>query len=129
MASSGTWRCFTVRRTRRLDRGVTGRPALHEDDWLLAITANRRGGESEHVFRLYPLQDRIERHGPDVVALVDDDVTVIFDQGVNLALTRQGLHHSDVNLSCRLCLAATYGADHPLANAEESLQALLPLFE
>ena len=47
----------------RLGRRVPDRPALHEDDRLLAIAANRRGSQAEHELRLGPFQDGIEGNG------------------------------------------------------------------
>ena len=94
-------------------------PALHENDRLLAITADRCGRQAEHVFGFGLLQNRIEGCRADVMAFVHNHVTVVFDQRIDFTLTRQRLHQRDVDFSSRLGLAATDGADHPLANAQE----------
>ena len=70
----------------RLGRRTSNRPALHEDDRLLPVATERRGGQAQDVFRLGPLQDGVERNCADVVAFVDDDVTVVLDQRVHFAL-------------------------------------------
>ena len=49
-----------VRRSGRLGRRVADWPALHEDDWLLTIAADRRRRQAQHLFGLGPFQDRIE---------------------------------------------------------------------
>ena len=41
-----------------------------------------------------------------MVTLIDDDVAIILDQGIDLALARQRLHHCDVDLARRSGLAA-----------------------
>src|SRR5205814_4755245 len=75
-----------LRRTFRLRRGVPDRTALHEDDRLLTITPYWRSRQAKYVLGLGPLEDRLEREGRQMVALVDDDVAVVFDQGADLAL-------------------------------------------
>jgi hypothetical protein len=49
-----------VRRSGRLGRRVADWPALHEDDWLLTIAADRRRRQAQHLFGLGPFQDRVE---------------------------------------------------------------------
>ena len=70
-----------LRRTGWLRCCMPSRPALHEDDGLLAIAPYGGGCQAKHVLGLGSLQDRIEREGRQVMALVDDDVSVVFDQG------------------------------------------------
>jgi hypothetical protein len=55
-----------------------------------------------------------------VVALVHDDVAVVLDKDIDLALAGQRLHHRDVDLTGGLCLAAADGANHVPADADES---------
>jgi hypothetical protein len=62
-----------------------------------------------------------------VVALVDDDMTVVLDDRVDLASARQRLHDRNVDPSSRPRLAAADDADHVPVDPEESLQPLLPL--
>ena len=104
-----------VRCAGRSGRRVPDGPALHEDDRLLAIAANRRGGQAEHELRLGPFEDGIERRGANMMAFIDDDLSVGLDQCIDLALTGQRLHHGDVDLAGGLGFAATDGADHALA--------------
>ena len=108
-----------MRRIRRLGGGVSSWPALHEDNRLLSITANRSSGQTEHVFGFGLLQNRIERRRADVMAFIHDHMSVVFDQGINFTLARQRLHYRDVDIPCGLGLAATDGANHAFANAQE----------
>lgn len=72
------WRdCQIVRCTCWFGCGVSSWPALHENNWLLAITANRCGREAEHVFSFGLLQNRIERRGTDVMAFVHNHMCEI----------------------------------------------------
>lgn len=50
--------------------------------------------------------DGVERHRANEVALVHDDVAVVLDKNIDLALAGQRLHHRDVDLTSGLCLAA-----------------------
>ena len=50
--------------------------------------------------------DGVERHRANVVTLVHDDVAVVLDKNIDLALAGQRLHHRDVDLTSGLCLAA-----------------------
>ena len=68
---------------------MPNRATLHEDDRLLAVAPYWRGGQAKYVPGFGPLQYRLERESRQVVALVDDNVTVVLDESVNLALTRE----------------------------------------
>jgi len=59
---------------------MSDRPALHEDDWLLPIAADRRCCQAKHVLRPCPPQNGIEGDGANVVALIDDYLPVILDR-------------------------------------------------
>jgi len=54
------YRLEVVRCTGRFCCCVPYRATLHEDDRLLAVAAERRGGQADHVFRLGLLQDGVE---------------------------------------------------------------------
>lgn len=102
-----------VRRTVRLRGRMPNRPALHEDDGLLPVAPYGCGCQAKHVLGLGPHQDRLEREGRQVVALVDDDLSVVLDQGIDLALALtppgKGLHHRHVDPAGRSGLAAADG--------------------
>jgi hypothetical protein len=104
-------------------------PHCINDDRLLPVAADRCRRQAQHVFRLGPLENRVERDRADVVALVDDHLAVVFYQRVHLALPGHRLHHGNVDLASRFGLAAADGADHALGVLQKGLQALLPLLE
>jgi hypothetical protein len=114
---AGAWHHLQiVRRPGRFHRRVTNRPALHEDDRLLSVAADRCGRGAQHVFRLGPFEDRVEGDCADMVALVDDHLPIVLDQRIHLALAGQGLHHGDIDLAGGFGLAAADGADNALGD-------------
>ena len=75
-----------MRRAGRRCRRMSNRPTLHEDDRLLTVPADRCCGEPEDVACFDAFEDGVERDCADMVALVHDDLTVVLDQWINLAL-------------------------------------------
>ena len=114
-----------VRRRLGTGRLVPDRPTLHEDDGLLSVAPDGCCRQAQYIFGLGSFQNRVKRSRSYMVAFVNDDVTVIFNQGVNLILLRQRLHHGNVDLASRFELATADGADHTFANAKERLQTFL----
>jgi hypothetical protein len=106
---------------------VPVQPALHEDDGVLAVVTHGRRGQAEDVFGLDPRHQQVERHGANVVAFVDDDLAVVVEQHTEFLVPRHGLHLGDVDLACRLGLAAPDAADQCLVDGQEALQSLVPL--
>ena len=90
---------------------IAHRAALHEDDRMVAVLARDRRGEPQHVSRLRPPRDELEADGREMVALVDDQVTVVADEIAHLAVAHEALDQRDVDPPRRLALAATDGAD------------------
>ena len=60
--------------------------ALHHDDWLQTVTAYGGGGQAEDVSGFRGFEDLLKRHGTDVVAFIDDDMAITFNDGVDMAL-------------------------------------------
>jgi hypothetical protein len=65
--------------------------ALHKDDRMVAILARDGGGEPQHIPRLRPTRDELETYGGEMVALVDDQATVIANEIVDLAVAHEAL--------------------------------------
>ncbi|MNJ50700.1 hypothetical protein D3C77_459830 [compost metagenome] len=61
-----------VRGAGRARGGMADRPALHENDGLLPIAADRGRRQPEHVTRGRTAQQGFERHRRQVMAFVDD---------------------------------------------------------
>ncbi|GHU07514.1 hypothetical protein FACS1894158_15880 [Betaproteobacteria bacterium] len=62
---------------------------MHENDRLLTITANWRCGQTKHKLRFDLFQDGIERYCANMMAFIDDNVTVVLNQRIDLALAGQ----------------------------------------
>ena len=73
-------------RTGRIDGCIANRSALHEDNRRLTIAADRRGREAQYLLRLHTFENAFKRRGADVMAFVDNDVSVIFNQRVDIIL-------------------------------------------
>lgn len=50
--------------------------ALHENDRMVAVFASHRCGKSEHISRLRAARDEFEARCGNVMAFVDDQMTV-----------------------------------------------------
>src|SRR5690606_16416521 len=100
---------------------MTNRAALHEQNGLAAIASDRCRRQPQHVTGTGAFENGFERHCREVVALVHDDVSVVFHNGVGFSLPMYGLHDCDVNATSRLGFAAANHSDHILATTQESL--------
>lgn len=67
-------------------RGMSNRSALHEDDRLSTVSADRCCREPEDVASLDALEDGLERGCADMMALVYDHLTIVLDQRIDLAV-------------------------------------------
>jgi hypothetical protein len=71
------------------------------EDLMVAVPPLRGRGQADDI----PCPDRreepLERYGRDVVALVDDDVSVLADELVHGFSTDEALHHRDVDSAVR----------------------------
>ena len=93
---------------RRLLSGIdamTDRAALHEDDRVMAILPRHCRGQTQ-TYRAFAAQrDRFEAHGRKVMALIDNDMSVISDQIRDDAPSKQALHEGDIDDPGRLLLS------------------------
>ena len=108
---------------------VPYRPTLHEDDRVVPVFPRHRGRQPEHEPRLRLSRDLFEAMGRQVVALVNNHVTVAGYTVVDDALLDQALNHRDVQEPCRRITAATDTSNRLDRNTEEGRQALHPLVE
>jgi len=106
---------------------VPDRAALHEDDRVLPIPAHRRRRQAEDEPRLGAFQDGVEGNRSHVMTFVDDDLPVCFDDWIDSAMPRQGLHHGNVDLTGTPRHATADGPDHMRIDTKECLESLLPL--
>src|SRR5487761_487049 len=102
-------------------------PALHHDDWVVAVLSCWPRREPRHEPRPCLPEHSIEAHGRNVVALVDQDVPVIGDQILDLALGTETLQHADVDCALAFVPTRTELSDRARRNVEKSGKALPPL--
>ena len=84
---------------RRLHPGVhtvPDRAALHEDDRMVAILARHCRRESEYESRLGLARDLLEAVGRQMMALVDNQVTVVGHTVVDDPLLNKALNYRDI---------------------------------
>ncbi|SAI66694.1 Uncharacterised protein [Bordetella ansorpii] len=116
-------------RTSRFGSGMANRATLHEQNGLTAIAPDWCCCQPQYVTGADTFENGLKRHCREVMAFVDNDLSVIFHNGIGFSLPMYGLHDGDVNAACRFGLSAADHADHLLAATQESLQTFLPLPE
>jgi hypothetical protein len=120
------------RAPRRLVLRVDGEPdgpALHVDDRLVPVAAVRRGGEACDVPRLHLAHDALEGSRGQVVAFVDDHVTVGRDDVVDGPIAHEALEHGHVEASGGRPLPATDLPNRLRRRPEEQRELRHPLIE
>src|ERR1700739_1476194 len=78
---------------------VTDGPKLHLGDGLVAIAPLRRGSEAGEIARLHLRQNTLKGKCRQVVAFIDEDVTVGSNEIVYSFLTDEALHHRHIKAS------------------------------
>ena len=117
---------------RRLAPGVDGethRAKLHLGDRVKAVPPARRGRQPGDEARLHLGQYSLERHGRDMVALVDDHMAVRRDEVVDAPQAHETLDHRHIQAPSECMLAGADLADSLGGEAEEHGQLGNPLIE
>ena len=70
---------------------MTNRPALHEDDRMVAVLAGDGRGQARDELRLCPADDLLETLSGQVVAFVNDEMSVVSHQVTHHVLSHQAL--------------------------------------
>src|SRR6267378_2299741 len=78
---------------------VTHRPALHKNDRVMTVFSGNRSREPGDVSRLGSACDQLKVPGGQVVAFINNQVSVRPHAVVNDALAYQALHEGDIDLS------------------------------
>ena len=79
-----------MRGASRLGRRVSDGATPHEDDGLLAVAADGHSGQAQDIFGFDAFENLLGGgRGADVVTLIHDDLTMVFEAWVDLAPTRQ----------------------------------------
>jgi hypothetical protein len=108
---------------------VTDGPALHVDDRLVAVTAVRRRRQPGHVPGLHCGEHTLERERREMMALVDDHVTVGGDDVVHVTVTHQTLHRRDAENARRPALSPADATDGLRIDSEEQRELGHPLLQ
>src|SRR6516225_945196 len=97
--------------------------ALHVNDRVVTIFASGRGSQSQNIFGFDLSKDTLKRKSRQVVAFVNNDVSIIRNKILNLALSVQALDHSNVDGPRSLVLASSklpYAAALPRGRARNA---------
>ena len=81
---------------------VPDRPALHEDDRMMAILAADGRGQACDIPGLRPADDLLEALSGQVVAFVNDDMSIVSDDVIHDVLPYQALDDRHIQQSGRL---------------------------
>ena len=100
---------------------ISNRAALHEDDRMVTIFAGHCRGQPEDVVRLRSASHELETRRRKMVALVDDQMTVVRYNVGYFASAHKALNQRDVNDASRLAASAANDADVPRIDIEECL--------
>jgi hypothetical protein len=90
---------------------MPNRAALHEDNRMVAILSRDSGGEAKNELRLRTSDNLFEAMRGEMMAFVNDQMSILRNTIVDDALSDQTLDHSDINSSCRLAVASSDPAD------------------
>ena len=89
---------------------MANRPALHEDDRVVAVFARDGGRQAHHEAGLGRSRHQLETVGRQMVAFVDDQVAVVSDPVVDDAFLHQALDDRDIEQSVE---SSATSADSP----------------
>ena len=107
---------------------MTNRPALHEDDRMVAILAGDGRGQARDEPGLRPADDLLETLSGQVVAFVNDEMSIVSNEVTHDVLSHQALDDRHVQQSGRLLSPAPDPADELWGQSEKRRQSLHPLF-
>ena len=99
---------------------VTNRPALHEDDRMMAILAADGRGQARDIPGLRPADDLLEALGGQVMAFVNNQMSIVSDDVIHDVLSYQALDDRHIQQSGRLPSSAADPADEPGMKSEEA---------
>ena len=108
---------------------VAHRPALHENNGMVAVLAFHGRRQPDDEPRFGPARHLLEALRGEVMALVDDQLAIVSDLVGNHALVDQALNEGDVDPPVRPSSPAVDAADRAGRQTEESRQPFDPLVE
>src|SRR5208283_1007520 len=108
---------------------VTNRPALHEDDRMLAILAADGRGQACDIPGLRPADDLLEALSGQVVAFVNNEMSIVSNDVIHDVLSYQALDDRHIQQSGRLPASTPDPTDELGMKSEKARQSLRPLFQ
>ena len=116
-------------RLRARVNAMSNRAALHENDRMVAILARHGRGQPEDISRLCPAGHKLKARRRQMVAFVNDKMTIVRHQVGYFALPHEALDQRDINDTGRLAAPAADDADILRIDIEKCLEAFHPLAE
>jgi hypothetical protein len=110
----------------RLDT-VADRSTLHENDGMMTILARDRSGQTQDVSRLRTSRHQLKARRREMMALVNDEMTVVRHQIRYFAATHEALDQREIYDSSRLAAPAANGSNILRIDIEECPETLDPL--
>jgi hypothetical protein len=94
-------------------------PALHEDDWMVAVLPRDSCGQPDDESGLSLSHNLLEAVCRKMMALIDDHLAVITNTVIDDTLSNQALNDRDIKPSCRTASASADPADRLCGPVEE----------
>ena len=82
--------------------------ALHQDNRVMAVFADGSCSEAHNVLSFYLFENLFKGKGWDVVAFINNDLTIFGHHVFDLSLAIEALDEADVDRTGNLLFAATY---------------------
>ena len=105
------------------------RAALHEDDRMMAILPSDRCGQSRDELCFRTPDDLFKAVRRQMVALIDDHMTIVSDAIVNDTLADQTLDDRNIYPARRLAASTTDASDLTVIDIQKRRQAFHPLIQ
>jgi len=102
---------------------------LHEDDGVVAILPCYGRRQAEHIFRLGGASHGLKADGGQVMAFVNNELSVVSQQVRNLAFPYQALHGRGINETRRSFASTAYDSNTIRLDVEEGAQPRHPLIQ
>src|SRR6266568_3284962 len=103
--------------------------ALHEDDWVVTILARQRCGQPGNKFCLCPTSHLLKAVRRQMVAFVNNKMTVFGHPVVNDVFADQALNERNIEHAIGFLSSASDMTDRPRRQIEKCRKSLNPLFE
>ena len=80
---------------------------LHTDDRVVSVFSRWRGRQSHNIPSFYLLHHLLKRERGDVMTFINNDLTILGDEVLNLLLAMKALHNGNVHNAGSLRFSAS----------------------